>query len=120
MRCLSARTVNEHYLRLFRIPYLKLIIVSDADRRRDTFRGCRRYGTAGSTRHGGLRSGTPPWMRAKVSGVQRNPKRVRSCPKYRYRHPANKRRYEQRTTGERMADRLSASFGSWSFILAQA
>jgi uncharacterized membrane protein len=40
--------------------------------------------------------------------------------RYRYRHPANKRRYEQRTTGERMADRLSASFGSWSFILAQS
>jgi uncharacterized membrane protein len=41
-------------------------------------------------------------------------------PHYRYRHPANRRRYEQRTTGERMADRLSASFGSWSFILAQS
>jgi uncharacterized membrane protein len=41
-------------------------------------------------------------------------------PHYRYRHPDNRRRYEQRTTGERMADRLSASFGSWSFILAQS
>jgi uncharacterized membrane protein len=41
-------------------------------------------------------------------------------PNFRYRHPANRRRYEQRTTGERMADRLSASFGSWSFILAQS
>ena len=41
-------------------------------------------------------------------------------PNFQYRHPANRRRYEQRTTGERMADRLSASFGSWSFILAQS
>jgi uncharacterized membrane protein len=39
---------------------------------------------------------------------------------YRYRHPANRRRWDQRTTGERMADRLSASFGSWTFILAQS
>jgi uncharacterized membrane protein len=38
----------------------------------------------------------------------------------RYRHPANKRSYEQRTAGERMADQLSASFGSWTFILVQS
>jgi hypothetical protein len=25
------RTVNEHYLRLFRTPYLKVIILSDTD-----------------------------------------------------------------------------------------
>src|SRR4249919_961857 len=38
----------------------------------------------------------------------------------RYRHPANRRRYEGRSTGERMADELSASFGSWTFILVQS
>jgi uncharacterized membrane protein len=40
-------------------------------------------------------------------------------PGSRYRHPANRRRYENLTTGEQMADRLTASFGSWSFILIQ-
>jgi uncharacterized membrane protein len=38
----------------------------------------------------------------------------------RYRHPANRTRYEGRSTGERMADALSASFGSWTFILVQS
>jgi uncharacterized membrane protein len=38
----------------------------------------------------------------------------------RYRHPANRRRYEGRSTGERMADGLSASFGSWTFIVVQS
>jgi uncharacterized membrane protein len=37
-----------------------------------------------------------------------------------YRHPANRTRYEGRSTGERMADQLSASFGSWTFILVQS
>lgn len=37
-----------------------------------------------------------------------------------YRHPANRARYEGRSAGERMADALSASFGSWTFILAQS
>jgi uncharacterized membrane protein len=38
----------------------------------------------------------------------------------RYRHPANRRRYEGRSTGELMADDLTASFGSWTFILVQS
>ena len=38
----------------------------------------------------------------------------------RYRHPANRQRYEGRSTGERMADDLSTSFGSWTFILVQS
>ena len=36
-----------------------------------------------------------------------------------YRHPANRSRYEERSTGEQMADLLSTSFGSWTFILVQ-
>ena len=36
-----------------------------------------------------------------------------------HRHPANQRRYDQRDVGERMADRVTAWFGSWNFILAQ-
>ena len=43
----------------------------------------------------------------------------KTSPGPRYRHPANRRRYEDVTTGEQMADRLTASFGSWSFILIQ-
>lgn len=38
----------------------------------------------------------------------------------RYRHPANRRRYEGRSLAERTADGLSASFGSWTFILVQS
>ncbi|MEO5709653.1 MAG: DUF1003 domain-containing protein [Nocardioidaceae bacterium] len=41
-------------------------------------------------------------------------------PGKRYLHPANRRRYEGLSTGERMADRLTASFGSWAFILVQS
>jgi uncharacterized membrane protein len=37
----------------------------------------------------------------------------------RHHHPANQRRYDDRNAGERMADRVTASFGSWAFILAQ-
>lgn len=37
----------------------------------------------------------------------------------RHRHPVNKRQYDQRSFGERMADRVTASFGSWTFISAQ-
>jgi uncharacterized membrane protein len=37
-----------------------------------------------------------------------------------YRHPANRTRYEDRSAGEQMADLLSASFGSWTFILVQS
>lgn len=35
------------------------------------------------------------------------------------RHPANRRRFEQRTRGERLADRVTGVFGSWRFIIAQ-
>lgn len=34
-------------------------------------------------------------------------------------HPANQRRYEQRTRGERLADSVTAVFGSWRFIIVQ-
>lgn len=37
----------------------------------------------------------------------------------RHRHPANQRRYDQRTFGERLADQVTASFGSWAFISVQ-
>jgi len=34
-------------------------------------------------------------------------------------HPANRRRHDQRTSGERLADRVTAVFGSWRFIVIQ-
>jgi len=37
----------------------------------------------------------------------------------RHRHPANQRRHDQRTSGERLADRVTAVFGSWRFIVVQ-
>ncbi|WP_228713808.1 MULTISPECIES: DUF1003 domain-containing protein [Pseudonocardiaceae] len=37
-----------------------------------------------------------------------------------HRNPANQRRYDQRTTGERLADQVTARFGSWAFICAQS
>jgi uncharacterized membrane protein len=37
----------------------------------------------------------------------------------RHRHPANQRRYDQRTAGERLADQVTARFGSWAFICVQ-
>ena len=39
---------------------------------------------------------------------------------YRHRRPADQRRPGQQKAGDRMADRVSASFGSWSFILGQS
>ncbi|WP_222853534.1 DUF1003 domain-containing protein [Fodinicola acaciae] len=38
----------------------------------------------------------------------------------RHLHPANRRRHDNRTVGERIADRVTAIFGSWSFIVAQS
>lgn len=38
---------------------------------------------------------------------------------FRHRHPVNQRRYDQRTVGERLADQVTARFGSWAFISAQ-
>ncbi len=34
-------------------------------------------------------------------------------------HPANKRRHDDRTRSERLADRVTAVFGSWKFIVVQ-
>jgi uncharacterized membrane protein len=34
-------------------------------------------------------------------------------------HPANKRRHEERTRSEHLADRVTAVFGSWKFIIVQ-
>lgn len=34
-------------------------------------------------------------------------------------HPANKRRHDERTRSEQLADRVTAVFGSWKFIIAQ-
>jgi uncharacterized membrane protein len=36
-----------------------------------------------------------------------------------HRHPANKRRHDERTRSEQLADRVTAVFGSWKFIIAQ-
>jgi uncharacterized membrane protein len=34
-------------------------------------------------------------------------------------HPANRRRHDERTRSERLADRVTAVFGSWLFIIVQ-
>lgn len=47
--------------------------------------------------------------------VPRNALRMR-----RHRHPANQRRYDHRSVGERLADQVTARFGSWTFICAQS
>jgi len=36
-----------------------------------------------------------------------------------YRHPANQRRHDRRTRGERLADKVTGVFGSWRFIIVQ-
>jgi uncharacterized membrane protein len=36
-----------------------------------------------------------------------------------HRHPANKRRHDERTRSEQLADRVTAVFGSWKFIIVQ-
>jgi uncharacterized membrane protein len=36
-----------------------------------------------------------------------------------HKHPANQRRHDQRTRSERLADRVTAVFGSWNFIIVQ-
>lgn len=41
-------------------------------------------------------------------------------PAHEYRHPANRMRHGGATTGERVADRVTAAFGSWTFIVAQS
>jgi uncharacterized membrane protein len=45
--------------------------------------------------------------------------RGRPADLVRHRHPANQRRHDQRTGGERLADRVTAVFGSWRFIVVQ-
>jgi uncharacterized membrane protein len=35
------------------------------------------------------------------------------------RHPVNQAHYDERTLGERVADRLSAGMGSWTFMIIQ-
>ncbi|PZS38569.1 MAG: hypothetical protein DLM62_13100 [Pseudonocardiales bacterium] len=37
----------------------------------------------------------------------------------RWRHPANRRRMDGRSPGERVADQVTAVFGSWRFIIIQ-
>jgi uncharacterized membrane protein len=36
-----------------------------------------------------------------------------------HQHPANQRRHDQRTRSEILADRVTAVFGSWTFIIVQ-
>lgn len=36
-----------------------------------------------------------------------------------HRHPANQRRHDHRTRGERLADTVTGLFGSWRFIIIQ-
>ena len=37
-----------------------------------------------------------------------------------HRHPANRRRFDRRTRGERLADQVTGAFGSWRFIIVQS
>ncbi|GAB2695798.1 DUF1003 domain-containing protein [Kitasatospora kifunensis] len=37
-----------------------------------------------------------------------------------HRHPANVARHDERTVGDRVADDITKSMGSWRFIIAQA
>jgi uncharacterized membrane protein len=37
----------------------------------------------------------------------------------RHRHPANRYRHDERTSGQRLADTVTAVFGSWRFIIIQ-
>jgi uncharacterized membrane protein len=37
----------------------------------------------------------------------------------RHRHPANRYRHDERTRGQRLADSVTAVFGSWRFIIIQ-
>lgn len=37
----------------------------------------------------------------------------------RHRHPANRYRHDERTSGQRLADSVTAVFGSWRFIIIQ-
>ena len=37
-----------------------------------------------------------------------------------YRHPVNQAHYDERTWGARVADRLSAGMGSWTFMIIQS
>ena len=37
-----------------------------------------------------------------------------------FRHPVNQAHYDERTWGERVADRLSAGMGSWTFMIIQS
>ncbi|VVJ21805.1 PROBABLE MEMBRANE PROTEIN [Amycolatopsis camponoti] len=48
------------------------------------------------------------------------PMNVRKGHKREFRSPANRHRYEHRTAGARIADRVTASFGSWPFIVGQS
>jgi uncharacterized membrane protein len=43
----------------------------------------------------------------------------RSAPAHRHRHPANRYRHDQRTPRQRLADSVTAVFGSWRFIIIQ-
>src|SRR5258708_17253912 len=36
-----------------------------------------------------------------------------------HKHPVNQAHYDERTFGERIADRLSAGMGSWTFLIIQ-
>jgi uncharacterized membrane protein len=37
-----------------------------------------------------------------------------------HKHPVNKKHYEKASTSERVADRVSAAIGSWTFIIIQS
>ena len=45
--------------------------------------------------------------------------RERNRTRHRHRHPANRYRHDDRTFGQRLADSVTAVFGSWRFIIIQ-
>jgi uncharacterized membrane protein len=44
---------------------------------------------------------------------------IPAAKRFRWRHPANRRRLDLPTRGERTADQVTAIFGSWRFIIIQ-
>ena len=54
-----------------------------------------------------------------MTRTARPPERRTPAGLVRHLHPANQRRHDQRTGGERLADRVTAVFGSWRFIVVQ-
>jgi uncharacterized membrane protein len=51
--------------------------------------------------------------------AKQNLQRKKTLPAGGHKHPVNQAHYDERTFGERIADRLSAGMGSWTFMILQ-